>query len=598
MEPESLTSPESSAASRTARPWVLTVALGLLIVLLGALIRFEGITSRGPRSFDTGSYILEARWLVSTLQSVRESLRTKILEMQTREDSWRFAEQMRLIRERTRGVEPRYARPGHPLLIAPAIWLVGDTPWVGALVSAVTGTLTLVVVLVIGTRLYGPRAGLMAALTLAVSGYHVLYSTQAWADMNASAAAALALYFYIRSRELLSVRPYARLIPCGLLCGAAFTIHDRFVTVLLVLWLLEACLSRRAPEITRGLRARRIGLLTATFASVLVVFEIPYYAAMIFLRHWGATLPFPTYFEELIHHVAVGLGRLLVGATGLGLGEYGSPYANFLTYPFLLWLFNGPVLTLCMVAGCAVALRARRSSDWILLAWFFLPLIFFSLQFGTMARMALVSLPAGALLAGRAFERLPGEGSPSGPSRLARAALVVFVAAITVQGVWTSRSIASISCGHEDAISFLRTRGTRHISTHAPISQVYVGVRNVARPPASTEEMNDLLGEGFRYYLVDFHKESLRRPGRSENPQWDLLQSIEGILDPVFECSNDCAGTASYIFEINIFFFKTLELWKHTDRIDATVIRIYDLAQLPQGEEEPLAESATGGHDV
>ena len=520
MEPERLKSPGSSGTPGKARNRILTAGLCLLILILGALLRFDGITSKGPRYYDTGAYVLEARWIVSSLRNIRESLRAKADEMRSGEDDWQFDEQMRRIRSNTEGLEPRYARPGHPTLIAPAIWLVGDTPWIGALVSAVTGTLTLLVVFALGSRLYGPRVGLMAALLLAVSGYHVLYSTEAWADMNAASAATVALYFYVRSRESLADRPYRHIMLCGLLCGAAFTVHDRSIIALIVFWVLELVLDLRSGAVPKGLRLRRLVLLTSCFAVVLIAFETPYYLTLIFLRRWGEALPFPTYFEELLHHTAVGLGRLVVGTTGLGLEEFGSPYANFLTYPYLFWLFNGPVLTLCLIAGCVAAFRARRRSDRILLAWFFLPLVFFSLQLGTVARMGLIAVPAAALLAGRAFERLPGEGSNSGPSPTLRLVMMGIVAAVLIQGTHPSRNLVSTPCGYEEAFAFLHARErARHISTQMPISQVYVGVRNVAEPPASREEMDRLVGEGYRYYLVDVHKHALRRPGQKLTPE-------------------------------------------------------------------------------
>ena len=70
---------------------------------------------------------------------------------------------------------------------------------------------------------------------------------------------------------------------------------------------------------------------------------------------------------------------------------------------------------------------------------------------------------------------------------------------------------------------------------------------------------------------------------------------MEETLEPIFEGPNPCAGTRAYIFEANIFFFKTLELWKRADEIDATVIRIYDLTRLDGAEGTPMNESLSGG---
>jgi hypothetical protein len=69
---------------------------------------------------------------------------------------------------------------------------------IGRLVSANVGVLTVLLVYVIGRHLYGHRAGLMAALLLAVMPYHVVPTRQVLLDGPMALMATLALYMLVR----------------------------------------------------------------------------------------------------------------------------------------------------------------------------------------------------------------------------------------------------------------------------------------------------------------------------------------------------------------------------------------------------------------
>jgi 4-amino-4-deoxy-L-arabinose transferase-like glycosyltransferase len=74
----------------------------------------------------------------------------------------------------------------HPLLFQFTLGvlyrLFGASDWIGRLASAGIGVTTVYVVYGVGTRLYGPRTGLLAALLLAVMPYHVIVTRQVLLD--------------------------------------------------------------------------------------------------------------------------------------------------------------------------------------------------------------------------------------------------------------------------------------------------------------------------------------------------------------------------------------------------------------------------------
>lgn len=571
-------------------PAIVVFVLLACIIALGGWIRLQGLDERGPVFFDTASYILEGKWIASTAKLGMESLAVKAREMRTRQDLWSFDEQMASIAARNEGLAPRYARPGDPLLLAIAMALTGSTgAHIGALVSSVTGLLTILVVYFAGRMFFGPWVGLAAAFLLSVSGYHAIYSTQAWADMNAVLFCTLSIVVYARGRDRLPSRPYLYVAASGLLGGLAFTVHDRSSIILLVLWIYEFHLWIRNREMRGGIWWRRFVLLNAAFLAPIIAFELPYYLGMLFFRRFGAVLPFPTYIEELIHHAASGFGRLVIGMGG-GLfmtlpEELGSHYCNFYTYPYLWFKYNGPVLTALLVGGCATLLWRRTFADFVLFVWAIVPLVFFSLQLETSSRFAVVSLPALALISARPLERFLNRAG--GRSTIALVGTLIVLAAAGFSGVHYARMHIAIGNGYREATTFIGAHGARHISTQVPVSQIYVGVGNVAEPPDTLDELEALFLQGYRYYLVDIHKHAMHAPGRP-TAKWELVEKIEAELEPAAVIPNPIGGSLQYAFEVNIFFHQTRKLLRMCEEMEAHVIKIYDLSAL-------FAEAVVGG---
>jgi len=448
------------------RPAVLLL---LLILAAAALLRFTGISRRGPAFFDEGIYTLEGQWIGSFSRTLVQSLERKIEETRHGENLWTFEDEAERFRTSLEGQPPVWGRPGFSLLTALCLGLAGPRVNTANLVSAFFGTLAVLGIFLLGRALYGTKTGLLASLLLALSGYHLIYSVTGLADGSAMSISLFAVLCYHRARQGQTVAPGPGclgtcgnrwLFLAGLFAGLAFTVHDRFLYVLLVILVSEGMdlvgrTDRAAPRresgrqgyapspegrpqpeadarppaefhagsslglSAPGVRARagsigrRSGLLVLAFLLPLFLCEFPYYLGMVVLRHFETALPFRTYFEELFsHHLlnfldAFAFSRLDPAAFP-EIHEAGSRLLNLMTYPYLFYQFNGLAFCLLFLVGLAVTAAERQKEDRLLLVWLFLPFLLLSLGLSASVRYALVFLPAATLIAARSLRVLEG----------------------------------------------------------------------------------------------------------------------------------------------------------------------------------------------
>ncbi len=89
----------------------------------------------------------------------------------------------------------------HPLLyqfVLAMVFKFGVYDWLGRVVSIIIGVLTVLIVYVIGRRLYGVNAGLFAALFMALMPYHVIPTRQVLLDGPMVFCSTLTLYIMVR----------------------------------------------------------------------------------------------------------------------------------------------------------------------------------------------------------------------------------------------------------------------------------------------------------------------------------------------------------------------------------------------------------------
>jgi Dolichyl-phosphate-mannose-protein mannosyltransferase len=276
----------------------------------------------------------------------------------------------------------------HPLLIQTLLSLgfrlrLGDG--FARLTVAVMGVATVYLVYELGRLLYGRRAGLFAALLMALMPYHVVVTRQLLLDGPMTFFAALTML--LLTRFVLSGRP-VWLYATGGAMGLAILSKETSIVLLGAVYAFLA--------LTPTLRVRLRDLAISSCVMALVV------------------APFP-------------LSLMLAGRTGTGESYltwqlFRRPNHDLLFYPATVPEAVGPLVVLAAVAGLWLL---RRQSSWretLLVSWIVVPVVFFWLWPVKGFQYLLPIAPPLALLAGRSLSRLR---SPAGVGLQALAGAIV-----------------------------------------------------------------------------------------------------------------------------------------------------------------------------
>jgi 4-amino-4-deoxy-L-arabinose transferase-like glycosyltransferase len=305
--------------------------------------------------------------------------------------------------------------PFYPILIAGAEWFVRDPERAGRLVSAVTGTLTILPAAFLARRLFDSRIALGTAVLVAVHPLLVLASTYVLCEATYALLITTAAALVLRAMDDRSGRP----LPfAGLLLGAAYLARPEGLLLAPVLfgWWLAAMwgqpLRRKAALAWAGL-----GLATT------VLVALPY---LVYLR---TTSGMWTLSGKVAHNFALDsglaaaptrLGDLLAQTAGIA-----HRYARnlFVADKYTLPALFPPVLMLLLALGL-FAVRPQAERDKRAIAFLFslwLPTLVVPL-FHIETRVFVPYLATGLILVARGAcwfgaRRTPEDGHPSGAVR-------------------------------------------------------------------------------------------------------------------------------------------------------------------------------------
>jgi Dolichyl-phosphate-mannose-protein mannosyltransferase len=259
----------------------------------------------------------------------------------------------------------------HPLLFQTLLSLalrIHDTDWTARAFAAAIGVATVGVTYLLGRRLYGIGAGLIAALLLAVMPYHVVVSRQVLLDGLMTACATAALYCVVRYVE--SGR-LSWLLAGGSMMGAAVLSKETSIVLLGGLYAFFV--------LTPSARMRARHLLL-TF--LLLVTEIAVWPVMVRLS-----------------------GHSRTGQSYLLWQIFRRPNHSAWFYFTVLPAWIGPALLAAVLAGL---IWLRKEATWrerLLLAWLIVPVLFLSLWPLKGFEYLLPVSPPLAVLAGRTLAR-------------------------------------------------------------------------------------------------------------------------------------------------------------------------------------------------
>lgn len=301
----------------------------------------------------------------------------------------------------------------HPLLFQTLLSVVlrlHDTDWTARGFAAAVGVATVAVTYLLGRRLYGTGAGLIAALLIAVMPYHVVVSRQVLLDGLMTLCATAALYCVVRYVE---GGRLSWLLAGGSMMGAAVLSKETSIVLLGGLYAFFVLTPSARMRVRHLLLT--LGLLAA---------EIAVWPLMI----------------RLSGHSRTGQNYLL-------WQMFRRPNHPTFFYFTVLPTWIGPALLLAAVAGL---IWLRREATWrerLLIAWLIVPVLFFTLWPLKGFEYLLPVCPPLAILAGRTlarplprpawlhlrgWDRLPWPGWLSGPQGPLRAGMGLLVAVTAV----------------------------------------------------------------------------------------------------------------------------------------------------------------------
>ena len=260
----------------------------------------------------------------------------------------------------------------HPLLLqflySISFRLVGVNDITPRLITVAFGLVGVVLAYATGKMLYGRRAGLIAAVVLALMPYHVIVTRQALLDGPETTLFILSMYLLSRyARDGGSRWFYAAAFATGL------TVLAKETAVLIVP--VAVAFMLLAPEIRIGFRRLAVG-----FALFVMAFA-PYPMAIMIGKGTGAAQSFlmwqvlrqPNHTWSFYADVVPGAMGMLVAAVGL--------------------------------VGLVLAVRRGRWEDRLMISWIAVPVAFFELWPVKGFQYLLPIAPAVAILVGLAFDR-------------------------------------------------------------------------------------------------------------------------------------------------------------------------------------------------
>jgi hypothetical protein len=275
----------------------------------------------------------------------------------------------------------------HPLLFQTLLSLVlrlHDTDFSARAFAAAIGVTTVGVTYLLGRRLYGTGAGLLAALLLAVMPYHVIVSRQVLLDGLMTLCATVALYCVVRYVETATL---SWLLAGGSMMGAAVLAKETSIVLLGGLY---------AFFVLTPFARMRIRHLIVTLA--LLAAEIAVWPAMI----------------RLSGHSRTGQNYLL-------WQMFRRPNHGTWFYFSVLPAWLGPATVLAALAGLVWLRKEATWRERLLISWLVVPVLFFTLWPVKGFEYLLPVSPPLAILAGRVLARpLPRPGWLRWPARVRR----------------------------------------------------------------------------------------------------------------------------------------------------------------------------------
>lgn len=441
--------------------------LGLLpVLLLGGILRFYHLADRGVFLSDEGYYLNGAK----TVRAAFDYGRRKYIVHEPLLPSF----QEYLVEQG--GGYPDTAKPGYYLLLTLSFLMFGAKDYAALFVSALLGTLTLLIVFLIGKKAFHERVGLWAAFLLALSPYHINYSRSALTTSTSIFFTFVAIYLYLlwHERNMLHRESFRLLGASGFFFGYAFTCHYNLFWLLLFCIGLHTylCFLHRPGEDHLFTSMKRWTGFILCMAVPVLIFDLPYRTArqmLVGAKSISTGLPY----DILTYSGQIKSQFFSVGGAAFSLDD---PFF----YVKLFLRTEGIVVVSLAGMGLTYILskavhRRLTISDLFILAMIFLPFFLFSFHHYRVARAVALMVPAMSLAASFGIEWLfRFLEKPRYVKNVFSSVLVVFLLSTEVA---RAAPIINARSHYEEAFNFIATLAPNHkcISSNPPAASFYLG---------------------------------------------------------------------------------------------------------------------------
>jgi len=580
--------------------WKVLAVLAVLM-LLGSIPRLRGLGETGPYFIDQADYMLEAWWFRDTSRLLLESIPRWI-----RNPPEQASEELHRIFHQAEGHPMVLGRPLHDVLASIPMFFAGYRPYIGNGVSAFFGILSLPALFLLYRKLFGPRGSLAAVALFAFMGVHVYYSRNFFPETDSTFFLIVALFFYMKSRDHLPKGGTGWIALCGFAWGLAITASDRWLSMIIVLWFLEAYLLVFEKKVSWRRSLQRFLALHGMLLLPLLAIELPYVILRFIFWREDAQIPFPDYFRLLIKHFLI--AQAMAAARFIdALPVSGFRLSDLLIFPDISVRYNGLFYTGFLLAGIARSLWKRRIGDIVMLTCFFAPIIFLHLQAYHCMRHYSMTFPmiamliARGLFADKIFEKGTLESEPSRHPPLSqqrfiqaggwrpwhRAVLVALFLLTLGSGLSASWKAGIYPFSYPETAGKILDRSWKILATSPEIFQSYLGTERCRGIPVSEEELSKDLGEGYRYLVVDFLPviwEMMEGVGIHHEKNASRLALLKKILEdnqPVAVFPNPGVATRDVTLEVLFHYSDAFEVAERIREAGADTIRIYRIPDPP-----------------
>jgi hypothetical protein len=496
------------------------------ILALAAALRLHRLPEQGLLLFDEGFLVIEAR-------SVQTLARTLMGGRGSRE----------LLAPAVMHSPVLFAKPAHNLALAASLSLEPRTERATLALSATAGILCVWATFLLGQSLFGWGAGMLAALVLAVSPYHLLYSRSGLSDSLTILFWILALWVWVRGGK------YSALVSgiAGGIC-AATNYRELFLPAVF----LALAFRGYGAGNFRAVAVKFAGWLGG-FLAVLLAFESAY---RITSAVAGAPFPNGTYAAQLWTLLSVH-------------GSQGFRFTGWPAFFRYIYEWEGLISLAWLAAAAAFQFRRWRGGDGILNLSLLLPWLLFSAYWDNASRFFAVILPLVAIMKGRWML----EGWRLIRDRTGAAVATALGMALLLSIVPHVRPMVPRPSPYTAAAKLLADSGSpRHYSSNPWIGDALLGISSASPFPAGPGKIR----RDIRFAVTDL--QVLFGGFYQPEERYRTAAWIAGHYTAVLEEPYGSMALSQYIFEQDMDFQGALRMMKELKK-GAVSLKVFDLSR-------------------